>query len=82
MDPLPTTAVLDLTWLHISILLAFVAFNTVISKTLHLHIGTQFLIATVHCTIQLAVAASVLQYLFTTKNTLVVARITGMSFLA
>ena len=82
MDPLPTTAVLDLTWLHISILLAFVAFNTAISKMLHLHVGTQFLITTIRCTIQLTVAASVLQYLFTTKNTLVIAGITGMSFLS
>jgi ABC-type iron transport system FetAB permease component len=82
MDPLPTTAVSDLTWSHVGIVLVFVAFNIAISQTLHLHVGTPFLIATIRCTVQLAVAASVLQYLFTTKNTLAVAGITGTSFLA
>jgi ABC-type iron transport system FetAB permease component len=72
--------VLDLSNLVIG--LAFIFFTAVVSEKLHLNLGTPLLIATIRCTVQLTVAASVLQYLFTTKNTLAAAGITGAFLLA
>jgi hypothetical protein len=60
----------------------FIFSTAVVLGKLHPDLGILFLIATIRCTVQLTVAASVFQYLSTTKNTLAAAGITGMFLLA
>jgi len=64
-----------LDWSNLVIGVTFI-FPLLVLEKLHPNLGILFLIATIRCTVQLTVAASVFQYLSTTKNTLAAAGIT------
>lgn len=77
MDPYPAPPVPDLQWSHVLFSLAFIGVNSLISWSLHLHVGASLVIAAARCMIQLTVVATVLQRVFATKNSITVAGIAG-----
>jgi ABC-type iron transport system FetAB permease component len=81
MDPYPAPPVPDLQWSHVLFSLTFVGVNSLISWSLHLHVGASLVIAAGRCMVQLTVVAAVLQRVFATKNSITVAVIAAGTFL-
>jgi hypothetical protein len=78
MDPLPgDTPIPTLEWTQVGIGLTFVAFSSIVSQAFHLRTGPPLVIAALRCIVQLTMMATVLQQVFTTKNSLGVAGIAG-----
>ena len=77
MDTLPDAPVPALEWSHVGVGLTFVALGAVVSQALQLRIGSSLVFAALRCTVQLTVVATILQYVFATKNWWSVAGIAG-----
>ena len=69
-------------WSHMSIGLAFVAFNVAISYVLKLHVGSGLVIAALRCMAQLMMVATILQQVLAVKTPWAVAGIACAFFLA
>jgi ABC-type iron transport system FetAB permease component len=68
MDSLPKHPVADLGWSHVGIGLTFIAFNSIISQALQLHIGASLVSAALRCVVQLTLVATILQRVFAAEN--------------
>jgi ABC-type iron transport system FetAB permease component len=68
MDSLPNHPVADLGWSHVGIGLTFIAFNSIISQALQLHIGASLVSAALRCVVQLTLVATILQRVFAAEN--------------
>jgi ABC-type iron transport system FetAB permease component len=68
MDSPPTNPVADLGWSHVGFGLTFIAFNSIISQALQLHLGASLVVAALRCVVQLTVVATVLRHVFAAKN--------------
>jgi ABC-type iron transport system FetAB permease component len=68
MDPSPNTPAADLGWSHVGFGLTFIAFNSMISQALQLHLGASLVVAALRCIVQLTLVATILQYVFAAKN--------------
>jgi ABC-type iron transport system FetAB permease component len=68
MDSLPNHTVADLGWSHVGFGLAFIAFNSIISQVLQLHIGASLVFAALRCVVQLTLVATILQQVFAAEN--------------
>jgi ABC-type iron transport system FetAB permease component len=68
MDPLPNHPVADLGWSHVGFGLTFIAFNSIISQALQLHIGASLVFAALRCVVQLTLVATILQRVFAAEN--------------
>ena len=77
-----TVHVSHIEWSHMSIGLAFVAFNVAISYVLKLHVGAGLVIAALRCMAQLMMVATVLQQVLAVKTLWAVAGIACAFFLA
>ena len=76
----PPTSVSHLDWSHVGFGLAFIAFISVVSQLLHLHVGASLAIAALRCIAQLTIMGAVLQHLLVMKNLWIVAGIACMFF--
>jgi ABC-type iron transport system FetAB permease component len=68
MDPLPNDPAADLGWSHVGFGLTFIAFNSMISQALQLHLGASLVVAAMRCIVQLTLVATILKYVFAAKN--------------
>lgn len=68
MDPLPNHPVADLGWSQVGFGLTFIAFNSIISQALQLHVGASLVFAALRCVVQLTLVATVLQRVFAAEN--------------
>jgi hypothetical protein len=68
MDSLPNHPVADLGWSHVGIGLTFIAFNSILSQALQLHIGASLVSAALRCVVQLTLVATILQRVFAAEN--------------
>jgi ABC-type iron transport system FetAB permease component len=68
MDPLPNHPVADLGWSHVCFGLTFIAFTSIVSQALQLHIGTSLVFAALRCVVQLTLVATILQRVFAAEN--------------
>lgn len=68
MDSLPNHTVAELGWSHVGFGLTFIAFNSIISQALQLHIGASLVFAALRCVVQLTLVATILQQVFAAEN--------------
>lgn len=68
MDTLPNHTVAELGWSHVGFGLGFIAFNSIISQALQLHIGASLVFAALRCVVQLTLVATILQQVFAAEN--------------
>ena len=66
-----------LTWGNVGLAFSFIVFNTLISTTYGLGVGSSLLTAAIRCVVQLSVVALVLQKVFEANNPWAVAAIAG-----
>ena len=68
MDSSPNHPVADLGWSHVGFGLTFIAFDSIISQALQLHIGSSLVFAALRCVVQLTLVATILQHIFAAEN--------------
>ncbi|KAF9447402.1 hypothetical protein P691DRAFT_671565 [Macrolepiota fuliginosa MF-IS2] len=77
-DTPPPSTKPELGWENVAIALAFILFNTFLSRILKIGVGTSLLVSAIRCIVQLTLVATILQQVFAAEDKWVVA---GISFL-